>query len=77
MVTNLRNTISQFKRFIGKKFSDPIVQEEIKTFPYEVVERTNDSVGIKVLYRLVSRTCTNVSFFNLQYLCVNYIVFDS
>lgn len=47
-VTNLKNTISQFKRFIGKKFSDPIVQEDIKEMQYEVVELPNDNIGIKV-----------------------------
>lgn len=48
MVSNLRNTISQFKRFIGKKFSDPSVQEDLKHVPYQVVEQPGDGIGIKV-----------------------------
>lgn len=47
-VTNFKNTIWGFTPFLGRKFSDPIVQEEIKRVPYEVVERPGDEVGIKV-----------------------------
>ena len=50
MVSKLKNTISQFKRFIGRKFSDPIVQQDIKTLPFEVLEKGNDDIGIKVRY---------------------------
>ena len=38
----------QFKRLIGKKFSDPVVQEEKKYFSYQIVEIPNDGIGIKV-----------------------------
>ena len=48
MVMNFRNTIWGFKILVGRKFSDPFVQEEIKHFPYEVVEQPNDGIGIKV-----------------------------
>lgn len=47
-VTNFKNTIWGFTPFLGRKFSDPIVQEEIKRVPYEVVEQPGDEVGIKV-----------------------------
>ncbi|XP_001641799.2 97 kDa heat shock protein [Nematostella vectensis] len=50
MISNLKNTISQFKRFIGRKFSDPAVQKEIPHLPYKVVELPNDSIGIQVQY---------------------------
>lgn len=50
MIFNLKNTISQFKRFIGKKFSDPAVQQDIKEVPYEVVQQADDEIGIKVKY---------------------------
>lgn len=36
MSTNPRNTISQLKRLLGKKFNDPHVQEDLKNFPYKV-----------------------------------------
>ena len=48
MVMNFRNTIWGFKTLVGRKFSDPYVQNEIKQFPYEVVEQPNDGIGIKV-----------------------------
>lgn len=36
MSTNPRNTINQLKRLLGKKFSDPHVQEDLQHFPYKV-----------------------------------------
>ena len=47
-VTNYKNTIWGFTPFLGRKFSDPTVQEEIKRVPYQVVERPGDEIGIKV-----------------------------
>ena len=48
LVMNPMNTIWGFKSLIGRKFSDPIVQEAIKGFPYEVVQQPGDEIGIKV-----------------------------
>jgi len=50
MITNFRNTIWGFKTLVGRKFSDPFVQEEIKQFPFEVVQLPSDGIGIKVHY---------------------------
>jgi len=50
MIFNLKNTVSQFKRLIGRKFSDPIVAEEKKRQTCQLVERPGDAVGIKVRY---------------------------
>ena len=36
--TNPRNTISQLKRMMGKKFSDPSVQQDLQYFPFVVTE---------------------------------------
>ena len=47
-VTNFKNTIWGFTPFLGRKFFDPIVQEEMKRVPYQVVERPGGEVGIKV-----------------------------
>ncbi|KAL1551499.1 heat shock 70 kDa protein 15-like [Salvia divinorum] len=35
---NPKNTISQIKRFIGRKFSDPELQKDIKSLPFSVTE---------------------------------------
>ncbi|KAL5011939.1 hypothetical protein ScPMuIL_010490 [Solemya velum] len=51
-VTNFKNTVSCFKKFLGRKFSDPSVQQEIKNYlkPYEVVSGPGDKAYMKVDY---------------------------
>lgn len=48
MITNPRNTLWGWKRLIGKKFHDPVVQNELGRLPYEVVEGPEGSVNIRV-----------------------------
>ncbi len=48
LVMNCKNTVWGFKNLVGRKFSDPVVQEELKEFPFVVVQQPNDVVGIKV-----------------------------
>src|SRR3989338_1370229 len=43
-VTNPKNTIFGIKRFIGHTFSDPAVQKDKATVPYEVKEASNGGV---------------------------------
>ena len=38
MNKNAKNTITEAKRFIGRDFNEPEVQELIKTLPFKVVE---------------------------------------
>lgn len=39
---NPRNTIFNFLRFIGKKFSDPIIQKDIINLPFKIISGDND-----------------------------------
>ncbi len=47
-VTNPRNTIIAVKRFIGRRYSDPEVQKELKRLPYETREKSDGGVEIKM-----------------------------
>ncbi len=47
-ITNPRNTIFAVKRFIGRRFSDPEVQKELKRLPYETRKREDGGVEIKM-----------------------------
>ncbi|KAI3438271.1 hypothetical protein D9Q98_000706 [Chlorella vulgaris] len=50
MSTNPRNTINQLKRLLGKKFSDPHVQEDLQHFPYKVEAGPNGECMFNVQY---------------------------
>ncbi|XP_047545505.1 heat shock 70 kDa protein 4L isoform X4 [Vanessa atalanta] len=50
MVTNMKNTVFGFKRLLGRKYSDPHVQKELKHFPFKVEQRTDGGIGIRVNY---------------------------
>ncbi|XP_013185652.1 97 kDa heat shock protein isoform X3 [Amyelois transitella] len=50
MVTNMKNTVFGFKRLLGRKFSDPLVQKELKHFPFKVEQRPDGGIGIRVNY---------------------------
>ncbi|MGB9680939.1 MAG: molecular chaperone DnaK [Minisyncoccia bacterium] len=47
-ITNPKNTIFEVKRFIGRKFSDPEILEEIKAMPYETREGKDGGVEVKM-----------------------------
>ncbi len=45
-VTNPENTVFSIKRFIGRKFSDPDVQRDIKLVPYKISAAPNGDVQV-------------------------------
>ena len=49
--TNPTNTIYDIKRLMGRKYSDPIVQEEIKKLPYKVIQTEGDKIRVEVKYK--------------------------
>jgi len=48
---NAENTIFDAKRLIGRKFSDPIVQADMKLWPFKVVQESQDRPAIEVTYK--------------------------
>ncbi|KAI4352377.1 hypothetical protein L6164_006637 [Bauhinia variegata] len=48
---NPTNTVFDVKRFIGRKFSDPIVQEDINEWPFRVIDGSHGEPKIVVNYK--------------------------
>jgi molecular chaperone DnaK (HSP70) len=50
--TNLKSTVTDFKRFLGRQFRDPLVKQELENgLPFDVIEQTDGSIAIKVRYQ--------------------------
>jgi len=50
IMSNMKNTVWGFKKLIGRKFADPVVQREVKEMPFDVVETPDGTTGIRVQY---------------------------
>ncbi|MBM4326277.1 MAG: molecular chaperone DnaK [Deltaproteobacteria bacterium] len=47
-ITNHENTLFAIKRLIGRKFTDPEVQKDVKTLPFKIVEGKNGDAAVMV-----------------------------
>src|SRR5687767_13561628 len=45
-VTNPENTVFSIKRFMGRKYDDPVVQDTLKRVPYRVTKAANGDVRV-------------------------------
>ena len=54
--TNVKNTVSCFKRLLGRKYKDQQVQDEIKNFPkpYTIVEGKSGETLIQVIHGMMT-----------------------
>ncbi|XP_022108036.1 97 kDa heat shock protein-like isoform X2 [Acanthaster planci] len=58
VISNYKNTITNFKRLIGRPFDDPTVQAELPRILNEKVKRPDGGIGIKVQYMNEKETFT-------------------
>ncbi|XP_057436411.1 heat shock cognate 70 kDa protein-like [Lotus japonicus] len=49
--TNPSNTVFDAKRLIGRKYSDSVVQDDVKLWPFQVIAGTDDKPTIVVKYK--------------------------
>ncbi|XP_071951442.1 97 kDa heat shock protein-like [Antedon mediterranea] len=50
VISNAKNTVTNFKKLLAQQYSNPCVQLEKKWLPYELQELEDHSVGIKLQY---------------------------
>ena len=53
---NYQNTVYGTKRLIGRRFSDPTTQADIKTWPFKVIKDSDDRPNIEVTYQGETKT---------------------
>ena len=47
-ITNPENTVFSSKRFMGRKFTDPVLKDEMGRVPYKVVQASNGDVAFEI-----------------------------
>jgi len=67
--TNIKNTVYDAKRLIGRKFNDPEVQSDIKNLPYNVIEKY-EKPYIKVEYKGESKEFTPEEISSMVLTCM-------
>ena len=53
--SNPSNTIYDIKRFMGRKYTDPIVQEEMKKVPFKIIDAGNDKINVEVIVKGITK----------------------
>eukprot|EP00211_Chloroparvula_japonica_P005187 CAMPEP_0119128188 /NCGR_PEP_ID=MMETSP1310-20130426/6436_1 /TAXON_ID=464262 /ORGANISM="Genus nov. species nov., Strain RCC2339" /LENGTH=861 /DNA_ID=CAMNT_0007118499 /DNA_START=116 /DNA_END=2701 /DNA_ORIENTATION=- len=53
---NVKNTVANLKRLVGRKYADPMVQRELEWLPFKVVEMEGGYVGVSVMFQGEQRT---------------------
>jgi heat shock protein 1/8 len=56
--SNSKNTVYEAKRLIGRKYSDKVVQDEIKNLSYDIIKSADDKPLIEVQYKNEKKTYT-------------------
>lgn len=56
--SNPKNTIFDAKRFIGRKFSDKAVQDDLKHYPFKIVRGNDDGILFEVQYKAETKRFT-------------------
>lgn len=49
-VTNMKNTVTNMKRLLGRKYNDPYVLNELKNIPTRVEPMADGNIGFRVNY---------------------------
>ena len=53
---NADNTVFDAKRLIGRRFNDPVVQDDRKIWPFKIVRESQDRPAIQVTYQGEKKT---------------------